>query len=255
MTPEVLPGALAVAAVFLLAGWVKGVVGMGLPTVAMGLLGLLMAPVQAAALLVVPSLVTNVWQALAGPGLRPLVRRLGPMLAATCVGTALGIGLLASGQTRIAEAALGTVLLVYAVAALARPRLAVPPRVERWASPLAGLATGAITGATGVFVVPAVPYLGALGLGREALVQALGLSFTVSTLALGGALWAVGRFPAESATASLAAVLPAVAGMLAGQALRRRLDADAFRRGFLVALAAVGATMLARAVLRGLDPG
>ena len=46
--------------VFLVAGWVKGVVGMGLPTVAMGALGLVIAPVQAAALLVVPSLVTKV---------------------------------------------------------------------------------------------------------------------------------------------------------------------------------------------------
>ena len=35
----------------------------------MGLLGLVMPPVQAAALLVVPSLVTNVWQLVAGPGL------------------------------------------------------------------------------------------------------------------------------------------------------------------------------------------
>lgn len=48
-----------IALVFLAAGWVKGVVGMGLPTVVMGVLGAVMPPVQAAALLVVPSLVTN----------------------------------------------------------------------------------------------------------------------------------------------------------------------------------------------------
>ena len=48
-----------IAFTFLVAGLVKGVVGMGLPTVAMGLLGLVMPPVQAAALLVVPSLVTT----------------------------------------------------------------------------------------------------------------------------------------------------------------------------------------------------
>lgn len=45
---------------FLLAGFVKGVVGLGLPTVAVGMLGLVMPPAQAAALLVAPSMVTNV---------------------------------------------------------------------------------------------------------------------------------------------------------------------------------------------------
>ncbi|MBF3247578.1 sulfite exporter TauE/SafE family protein, partial [Pseudomonas aeruginosa] len=53
-----------------------------------------------------------------------------------------------------------------------------------WAGPLVGLATGALTAVTGVFVIPAVPYLGALGLQRDELVQALGLSFSASTLAL-----------------------------------------------------------------------
>ncbi len=54
---------IATAGAFLLAGFVKGVIGLGLPTVSIGLLGLLMTPAQAAAILVVPSLVTNIWQA------------------------------------------------------------------------------------------------------------------------------------------------------------------------------------------------
>ena len=72
---------LAVGASFLVAGFVKGVVGLGLPTVAMGTLSLVMPPVQAAALLIVPSLVWNVWQLAAGPGLRALLRRVWPMRA------------------------------------------------------------------------------------------------------------------------------------------------------------------------------
>ena len=54
--------------IFVAAGLVKGITGMGLPTLAMALLGSLMAPASAAALLVVPSFATNVWQLLAGPG-------------------------------------------------------------------------------------------------------------------------------------------------------------------------------------------
>ena len=67
-----------VSSTFVLAGFVKGVIGLGLPTVAMGLLAVVMTPAQAAALLTLPSFLTNVWQAM-GPGFLPLLRRVWPM--------------------------------------------------------------------------------------------------------------------------------------------------------------------------------
>ena len=72
---------LLVVGTFLLAGMVKGVIGLGLPTVAMGLLGLAMPPAQAAALLIVPATLTNLWQLALGGHLRALLGRLWPMLA------------------------------------------------------------------------------------------------------------------------------------------------------------------------------
>jgi len=241
--PETL---LLIAAVFLLAGWVKGVVGMGLPTVAMGALGLVMAPVQAATLLVVPSLVTNVWQFVAGPARAVVARRLASMLLFVCIGTALGIPLMTSGSARWPSTALGAVLAVYALLALLLPKLAVPQRAERRASPLVGLVTGVLTGATGVFVVPAVPYLGALALTRDELVQALGLSFTVSTVALALALGASGSYTPGLLLASLGAVVPALAGMAIGQRTRDRIEPVAFRRWFFIAMLLVGGYMVVR---------
>jgi uncharacterized membrane protein YfcA len=238
-----------VGLVFLLAGWVKGVVGMGLPTVAMGALGLVMAPVQAAALLVVPSLVTNVWQFVAGPGAGRITRRLATMMFFVCVGTALGIPLLASGASRWPSIALGAVLLLYALLALRLPRLAVPAKLERGLSPAVGLVTGILTGATGVFVVPAVPYLSALALSKDELVQALGLSFTVSTVALAVALESSGSYPRELLWASLLVVVPALLGMFIGQHMRDRIEPLAFRRWFFIAMLLVGSYM----VLRGLS--
>lgn len=235
-----------IAVVFLLAGWVKGVVGMGLPTVAMGALGLVMAPVQAAALLIIPSLVTNVWQFAAGPAKGIVARRLASMLILVCIGTAFGIQLLTSGSSRWPSVALGAVLAVYALIALAAPRLAVPPKLERTLSPVVGVITGVLTGATGVFVVPAVPYLSALRLSKDELVQALGLSFTVSTVALAVALGFSGSYPPAVLLASLAAVVPALIGMFVGQRARDRIDPVAFRRWFFIAMLLVGGYMVAR---------
>lgn len=246
--PELTASLLWITFTFLLAGWVKGTVGMGLPTVAMGLLGLVMAPAEAAALLVIPSLVTNAWQLFAGPQLSRLLRRLLPMMLGICLGTAMGIGFMTSGASRLPSAALGTVLAAYGVFGLYSPRFSVPARQERWLSPLVGTITGVINGATGIFVIPAVPYLGALGLEKEELIQALGLSFTVSTIALGVGLAAAGSFQPGLAWTSLLAVLPALAGMAFGQAVRKRLRPEVFRRWFLSALVVLGVYMLARAV-------
>jgi hypothetical protein len=237
-----------VALTFVAAGFVKGLVGMGLPTVAMGLLGVAMPPVQAATLVVVPSLVTNVWQLVAGPRLAALVKRFATMMLGVCAGTALGIGLLTGGANALATALLGGVLAAYAAIGLGSARFSVSPRSERWLSPLIGLITGVLTGATGVFAIPAVPYLNSLALDKDDLIQALGLSFTVSTVALGVGLAVSGRFDAAVAGNSMLALLPAVAGMLLGQRARKRLPPQAFRRWFFLGLLLLGVYMVVRAL-------
>jgi len=236
-------------AVFLLAGVVKGLIGMGLPTIAMGLLAVVIPPAQAAAILVVPSFVTNVWQLLAGPAFAGLVRRLWSMMAGVVVGTIAGAGVLAGDAAGVATGGLGAALILLAVVSLSGVSFAVPHRHERWLSPLVGATTGLVTGATGVFVIPAVPYLQSLGLDKEELIQALGLSFTVSTVALAAGLWWVDAFQLAYGAVSALALIPALAGMFAGQWIRQRIDARTFRTVFFAGLLALGAYLLVRAVV------
>lgn len=243
-----IPPLTGAAATFFAAGIVKGVTGMGLPTVAMGVLGALISPVAAASLLIVPSFVTNVWQLLAGPSFGPLVRKLWPMMLAIVVGTVLGTSWIASGDTRLTTAALGAALVLYAGYTLLARQLSVPRRLEPWLSPIIGALTGVVTGGTGVFVIPAVPYLQALGFGKDDLVQALGLSFTVSTVALAIGLGAHGAFQLDSIVLSALAVVPALAGMSVGQFLRNRISPQTFRRGFLICLLLLGGEMMLRPI-------
>jgi len=233
----------AVTATFFAAGIVKGVTGMGLPTVAMGVLGVLTSPLTAASLLIAPSFVTNVWQLFAGPGFGPLLRRFWPMMTAIIAGTMLGSSWLAASDTSLTTRGLGATLVLYAVYALFARRLRVPEAMEPWLSPVIGAATGLVTGSTGVFVIPAVPYLQALGLAKDDLVQALGLSFTVSTIALAASLGVRGAFDNGNLALSVLAILPALAGMWAGQVLRSRIAPATFRRWFLICLLLLGAEM------------
>jgi len=234
-----------IALAFLFAGWVKGAIGVGLPTVVMGLLSVVMPPAQAAALMVLPAIGTNIWQMTAGPSLGKLLRRLSPMIFGVFIGTFTTIGLMTRSATG-ATAALGAVLAAYGAYGLVARRFEVRPAAERWVSPVVGVATGMISGATGVFVIPTVPYLTSLRMTSEELVQSIGIAAFVCPVALTLALLVHDRYGADVAGGSLLALLPAFAGMYLGQRLRRRLPAATFMRWFFIGLMALGSYMVAR---------
>ncbi len=238
-----------VALTFILAGAVKGVTGMGLPTVAMGVLGAFMPPVAAASLLLIPSFVTNVWQLFTGPSFAALLARLWLMMLGIVVGTVAGSWLLTSANTQWTTVGLGVALAVYALMGLLARPFSVSMRIERWLSPVVGLVTGLVTGGTGVFVIPAVPYLQALGLNKDDLIQALGLSFTISTIALAIGLAGGGAFHLGNIAASALAIVPSLLGMWAGTAIRGRISAATFRRWFLICLVLLGLELALRPLL------
>lgn len=234
--------------IFVAAGLVKGVLGMGLPTVAIGFLGLVIAPVEAAAMLVLPSLITNVWQLIAGPNFRALSKRFGTLLLGICLGTPFGVSFITSGNTQIVTAGLGIVLAIYGAFGLSAARLTVAPQSEWWLSPVMGFCTGILMGATGISALPVAPYFTALGLKKDDLIQALGLSFTVSSFGLAVGLLLTGQFQMTVAAASLVALIPAFAGMFLGQKLRNKMPQDLFKKYFFGGLLLLGVYMTYRAL-------
>jgi len=150
--------------------------------------------------------------------------------------------------SRYDSALLGVALMLYALSGVRTLRWSVTGSQERWLGPVTGVTTGLITAATGVFVISAVAYLQAIGLGKDELVQALGLAFTLSTLALAGNLLAAGLSGAILAPASLLALAMAVAGMGLGQLLRLRLKPPVFRACFFAGLFALGGYLVVRAL-------
>jgi uncharacterized protein len=235
-----------VGLIFAVAGCVKGVVGMGLPTFAIGLLGWFTKPAQAAALLIIPSLITNVWQFIAGPHRVFITRRMWSMLLSICIATWAASGLITRSGATHADTALGGALIVYGALGIAKVRMSVAKRLEIWLSPMTGLFTGVVTGATGVLTIPAVPYLQALELEKEDLVQALGLSFTMSTVALAAGLASRGAFHIAAAGFSTLCIIPALAGMSFGNWIRGRINSETFRIVFFVGLLLLGVGLILR---------
>jgi len=168
------------------------------------------------------------------------------MMLTICVTTWPAAGLIAGNHGGYATLALGAALITYAGIGLARTQLSVSQRQEKWLAPIIGATTGVVTGATGVFVIPAVPYVQALGLEKDDLVQALGLSFTVSTFALAAGLASRGAFHVAAAGVSTLCTLPALVGMLIGQSVRAKTHPATFRLVFFCGLSILGLDLVAR---------
>ena len=240
---------LPVALAFLGGGVVKGAVGLGLPTVVLAALAPYMPVSQAAAILVIPSLVTNVWQLFGGPRPARSALRLAPLLSGMVAGTLLSPIGMATVNTHVATLCLGALLVTYAAIGLANLTLSLPPRAEPWVSPVLGMVSGVINAATGLFVMPLVPYLQSLEMEKEELVQALALCFTVGALALALRLWIDGTSVFGEATGSALALAAALLGMPLGKAVRDRSSTQIFRKCFFAVLLAVGGGLAGKALL------
>src|SRR3954468_21916463 len=207
------PLLLLIAVVFVLAGFVKGALGLGLPTVAIGLLAVSMPPARALAIVIVPAILTNVWQTFVGPYLRDILRRLWPLMVGTVIGIWSGAGLMTGPYARYGTIVLGVLLVIYAAIGLSRFSFHVARGNEKWAGGLVGLVTGVVSAATGVQVIPSMPFMQAIGMEKDELVQALGVFFTVATVALAFNLTHAGLLTAATAVPGAVAMAGAFAGM------------------------------------------
>ena len=237
-----------ITATFLLAGFVKGVIGLGLPTVSLGLLAATLDLTTAMALMIIPSFATNLWQAASGGNGRIIFHRIWAFLlfAAACIW--FGALTLARIDLDILYGFLGFLLMAYAGLDLSGIRLNVPERKEPWAGILFGATNGVFTGMTGSFGIPGILYLRAIGLPKDMLVQAMGMLFTISTIALAIALGDNGLLSVSLGLTSLVALLPAVIGMFLGQKIRNRLSEAHFRKVFLYSILCLGAFIIFKAI-------
>jgi uncharacterized membrane protein YfcA len=240
----------AIVVTFLLAGTVKGVVGMGLPAVSLALLTALLDLTTAMALMLVPSFVTNVWQAVVGGNGLVLLKRLPLFFVLAFAAVWLGGQALVVIDLALLSALLGVLLVVYGASGLANYRISVQAVQEGWLGPVIGFVNGVFTGMTGSFAFPGVLYLQALGLKRDELIQAMGILFTLSTVGVAVSLQSNALLTVELGVLSGLGLVPAILGMVFGQRIRQRMSEDVFRRVFLIALVLLGAYIGVTALFR-----
>lgn len=248
LSPETI---LQVLATFMLGGFVKGAIGMGLPQIVLTSLVLVMPLRDALAVFLVPGVVSNIWQATSGPWLFPLVRRLWSYLLSAVVFIWAGVAVLAATKSDIMVLVLGTLLCAYSVWSMTRPRLPGPGKREVWMSPVMGGLGGIMFGMTGTFIVPGLLYLETLGFKRDMFVQALGVTFITISGTLAISMTGQGLVTWDHATLSAMGLLPVGAGIWLGTRVRRHISEAFYRRLFFIALFVIGVYLASRVLLNG----
>lgn len=245
-TPDTL---LLLTGSFLAGGLVKGVIGTGLPTVALALLTITIGLKEGMAIIVLPSLLTNIEQGLFGGNVRSVLFRYWSFFLSTGLLIWVGASLITRVNTHMLSAILGFTLILYSCFGLTTRQFQLPPEMESWLNPVIGSINGLLTGMTGSSVVPGVLYLQGLQMSRELFIQTMGLLFLISSASLGFALQKNQLFTTDLAILSFLAFIPAYAGMRCGRWIRHRITEETFRRFFFIFMLFLGAAIITRALL------
>ncbi|MDU8944025.1 sulfite exporter TauE/SafE family protein [Ovoidimarina sediminis] len=233
---------------FLIAGTVKGAVGIGLPTTAIGLMTLAIDPRTAIALILVPMIVSNAWQVYRSGEILTAARRYLPFAAALMAGVWVTVSLTANAPDRVLFGVLGVAILIFVAVNATRFAPRIPDAFDRPAQIGFGIVAGVMGGLTSVWAPPMAVYLAARRVPKDEFVRASGLLIFLGSLPLAFGYLREGFVTTPLLLLSLGLLVPTILGFTLGEALRTRLSEEAFRRVLLGVFFLMGLNLVRRAV-------
>jgi len=238
-----------ISAAIFAGGVVKGVSGIGLPIITIAIaVNFVSAPV-ALAIVVVPILVTNLWQAFRAGDLRGPARQFAPMIICFVFFLVVTAHIVVKFDSKTLFGVLGVCVTLFTLSGLLRPpATALSPATQKWAAPLAGVLGGILGGLSTIWGPPMMMYLMLLKLPKDTWVRVIGLIWATGAIPLTLSYWANGILNAQTTPLSIYACVPGMLGILVGESIRKRIDQETFRKFLLLALFVVGLNLIRRAV-------
>ena len=240
---------LLVAFAFAVGGGIKGVVGLGLPTISAAIMASVVDLRTAVGILIIPLLITNLWQVLQVGAMGTLARRFGILNAAAAVGLWVGTEILFTVDPRWMQIGLGSLLIANALFQVFGGMPVIPRSRETGLAIPVGLVSGVIGGMTGSQGIVIAVYLASLSLTRDEYVQGVGLSFFLTGLVWIVAIAVNGGITAETLPLSAIGLAAALIAMALGTHIRRYLPQTRFRQAVFLAMALMGANLIRKAVM------
>ena len=237
-----------VALVFLMAGMIKGLVGIGLPTASLAMLTLMLPPKTAMALVIIPLLVTNLHQIARSGRVLEVASRFLPLVLTMVPFIWLSTNFLPRMNNDMILGAIGLVLVLFAVTNMMASPPPIPARLDKWVQVPVGVVAGVLGGLTTIWSPPLFMHLISLRLEKDDFVRAAGFIIFVGGLPLAAGFWANGLLTGPSALLSALFCLPAIAGYWLGERVRSRVSQARFRKILLLVFFLMGLNLIRRAI-------
>jgi len=234
---------------YVVAGSIKGLTGIGFSTSCLPIMALRLDLKVAIPLVIVPSIVSNLAVMVQAGRFRHAIRRFWPLYLASLPGLLIGLSILVVIRIDTAKAILGLVLIHYALWALSNQPYSFPERWERWLKIPAGFCTGFVNGLTGSQVMPVLPYLLSLNLQKNTFVQAINISFTLSSLVMLFGMDHLGYLAPQTFLIAVTGLLPVLTAVYLAGRLQKRLSSTHYRKLVLSFLLFMGLILLVRVLL------
>ncbi len=242
------PVLLGLAAAIFLGGTVKGISGVGLPVITMAIIVNFIDPKLALAVISMPILVTNLWQTVRAGDVWKPIKRFWLMLVVLAGGMWVGARIVATVDSDIVFAVVGFTVIVFTASNVwTPPSWKLGPTAERILGPFIGVVSGVMGGMTSVWGPPLMMYVYMLRLTKDEWVQTFGALYLCGAVPLTVFYWQSGILNSENIWLSVAACVPVMIGIRAGERIRKWIDEDLFRKLLLLGLFLAGLNLLRRA--------
>ena len=234
---------------YIVAASIKGLTGIGFSTSCLPIMALRLDLKVAIPLVIIPSIVSNIVVMIQAGRFREALKRFWPMYLASIPGLLIGLSILVAINVSAAKAILGLVLIVYVSWALANKHLALSEKWERILKPPAGFFTGFINGLTGSQVMPSLPYLLSLNLHKNDFVQAINISFTLSSLIMLVGINRLGHLPPSTFMLAVGGLIPVLTAVYIAGKLQHKLTGESHRKLVLGFLLVMGLILLLKVLI------
>jgi uncharacterized membrane protein YfcA len=237
---------LTIALAFVCGGTVKGALGVGLPLVVVPLLSLALPTPRAIAMVAIPVIASNLWQAWDTGVARASLRRFFPLLACLLIGTLLTVSWTLSLPLRWLNIMLAVMLVIAVLLMAFKPQINVSPEREKLSSAVVGAVSGFMGGISSLTGPVIICYLMALRLSREEFVGTISVIYLFGAVPLYASMAVYGHLGLTELMLSTVALLPMAAGMAIGKRLRGRLSEVVFQRVLFTFLCLIAVALVVR---------
>lgn len=233
--------------IFIIAGTIKGAAGLGLPTTAMGLMTLTIAPRTAIALLIFPLIFTNAWQLYRSGNVYLTFKKYFPFIFMLIIFVWLTVNETTHVSDNTLIGFLGFFILLFVIVNIFNNTPFVPDHHDGKAQIILGFIAGVMGGLTSVWAPPLAIYLTARRTTKDEFIRVSGLIFFIGSIPLLIAYLNQGHMSKELSLLSAFLLIPTFVGFWIGEKIREKMSEIIFKKFILFIFLVMGLDLIRRA--------